>query len=141
MLEKRFDEVGKVGALNIQLEYITDLTNNDKLQCIRFDIQQKNSSTGPSALLDSNEVNELISFLKYVSTNVIIKPPVDPNTEISFTTKYDIQIGCFWQSGSGWNLFVRTDSNNPGTETDIQQSDINTVLKLFRLSKAQMQRF
>jgi hypothetical protein len=140
ILEKRFDEVGKIGFLNIQIEYITDLTTNDKLQCIRFDIQVPNTTAGPSALLDSDEVNEVISFVKYISTNVITRPPVDPNTEISFTSKYDIQVGCFWQGNTGWTLFLRTDSKNPATETDILQGDINGLLKTLRLATAQIQR-
>ncbi|HTB32194.1 MAG TPA: hypothetical protein VK808_09220 [Bacteroidia bacterium] len=140
ILEKRFDEVGKVGYLNVQIEYITDLTTNDKLQCIRFDIQLTNNTAGPSALLDTNEVNEIISFMKYISANIINRPPVDPNTEISFTSKYNIQVGCFWQSNSGWTLFIRTDSQNPATETDILQSDVNALLKTFRLAKAEIQK-
>ncbi len=138
IIEKRFDEVGKVGNMNIQVEYITDLTVNDKLQCIRFDIQMPNNASGPSALLDSNEVNELISFMKYISSNVITHPPVDPNTEISFTSKYNIEIGCFWQPNNGWTLFFRTDSQNPSTETDFAQADIPALLKTLRLAKAEM---
>jgi hypothetical protein len=140
ILEKRFDEVGKVGFLNIQIEYITDLTTNDKLQCIRFDVQLANNATGPSALLDTNEVNEVISFIKYISSNVINRPPVDPNTEISFTSKYNIQVGCFWQGSNGWTLFIRTDSQSPSTETDILQGDVSALLKTMRLAKAQIQR-
>ena len=98
ILEKRFDEVGKIGNLNIQIEYMSDLNTSDKLQCIRFDIHAGNNNAGPSALLDTNDVNELVSFMKYISTNVTNRPPVDPNTEISFTTQYNIEIGCFWQS-------------------------------------------
>jgi hypothetical protein len=140
ILQKRFDAVGKVGFLNIQIEYITDLTNSDKMQCIRFDIQMENNASGPSVLLDSNEVNELISFMKYISTNVTNRPPVDPNTDISFTSKYNIQIGCFWQVNKGWTLYIRTDASNPATETDILQGDINALLKTFMLAKAQIQK-
>ncbi len=138
IMEKRFDEVGKVGNLNVQIEYLSDLNTSDKLQCIRFDIQANNTSH--SALLDTNDVNELISFMKYLSTNVTNRPAVDPNTEISFTTQYDFQIGCFWQGSNGWVLFLRTDSQAPSTEADINQGDINSVLRIFRLAKAQIQR-
>lgn len=138
-LEKRFDQVGKVGYLNIQIEYISDLANSDKLQCIRFDIQTPNSTVaGPSALLDSNEVNGLISFLKYITANVINRPPVDPNTEISFADKYNLQIGCFWQKNSGWTLYLRTDAENPATETDILQPDIAALLKTLTSAKSEI---
>ena len=139
-LEKRFDEVGKVGLLNIQLEFISDLANSDKMQCIRFDIQMTNGSAGPSALLDSNEANELINFLKYLTTNVTNRPPVDPNTEISFANKYNLQIGCYWQKNSGWTVYLRTDAENPATETDIFQVDIPTLLKTLSLAKSEMQK-
>lgn len=140
-LEKRFDEVGKIGMLNVQIEYITDLNTNDKMQCVRFDIDMKNGSTGPSALLDSNEVNDIIGFLKYITTAVIIKPPVDPNTEISFTTKYNIQVGCFWQSNNGWSVFLRTDAQNPGTEADFFHSDIVAVMNTLRLANTNLHRY
>ena len=139
-LEKRFDEVGKVGLLNIQLEFMSDLTNSDKMQCIRFDIQLVNGSAGSFALLDSNEANELINFLKYITTNVINRPPVDPNTEISFANKYNVQLGCFWQKNNGWTVYIRTDAENPATETDIFQVDIPTLLKTLVLAKSEMQK-
>ncbi len=141
ILEKRFDEVNKIGNLNIQIEYLTDLNTGDKLQCVFFDIQQDNNSAkNHPALLDTNEVNELINFLKYIGANITNRPPVDPNTEISFTTQYNIEIGCYWQKSRGWILFLRTDSQNPATETDFAEGDINSVLRLFRLAKAQIQR-
>jgi hypothetical protein len=122
----------------VQVEYISDLSTNDKTQCVRFDIQQANTVPGPSVLLDSNEVNEIISFLKYISTNVITRPPVNPNTEISFTSKYNICVGCFWQGNNGWTLFLRTDSQNPATETDIAKADISALLKTLRLAKTEL---
>jgi hypothetical protein len=140
ILEKHFDEVGKVGSLNVQLEYLIDLSNNDKLQCIRFDIVNKNNSIGPSALLDSNEVNEIITFLKYLSANVINKRPPHPNTEISITTKYDIQVGCYSQPGNGWSIFLRTDAKNPTTETEINWSDVDYLIKTLALAKTRMER-
>lgn len=139
-LEKRFDEVGKISSLNIQLEYISDLSNSDKIQCIRFDVQMPNNATGPSALLDTNEVNELLHFLNYISTNVINRPPVDPNTEISFADKYNLQIGCYWQKNNGWTLFIRTDGADPATETDIAQIDIPQLIKTLTLAKSEIQK-
>ncbi len=140
ILEKRFDEVGKVGSLNIQIEYITDLTNSDKMQCIRFDIQNTDNSAGPSALLDSNEVNEILNFLKYITTNVTNRPPVDPNTEISFTGKFNMQVGCYWQKNNGWILFLRTDAQNPATETTIMQPDMGSLVKILELAKIEIQK-
>ncbi len=140
ILEKRFDEVGKVGSLNVQLEYITDLSKGDKLQCIRFDIVNKNNTIGPSALLDSNEANEIITFLKYISVNVINKRPAHPNTEISVTTKYDIQVGCYSQPGNGWSIFLRTDSQNSTTETEINWADVDYLIKTLTLAKTRMDR-
>jgi hypothetical protein len=140
ILEKRFDEINKIGNLNIQLEYITDLTNRDKLQCVRFDIQPGENVSGSSALLDTNEVNEIISFLVYISNNVTNRPPVDPNTEISFTGKYNMQIGCFWQKNNGWILFLRTDAQNAATESDIPQLQIPVLLKDLNLAKAEIQK-
>jgi len=140
-LEKRFDEIGKVGFLNIQLEYISDLTNGDKMQCIRFDVQLANTTaTGPSAVLDSNEANGLLGFLKYITTNVINRPPVDPNTEISFTDNYNMEIGCFWQKNSGWTVYLRTSADNPATETDIYQVDINGLIRTLTLAKTEMKK-
>jgi hypothetical protein len=140
-IEKRFDEVGKVGYLNIQIEYITDLNNSDKAQCIRFDIQLAGSNaTGPSALLDSNEVTGLLQFLKYINNNVTKHPPADPNTEISYTDTYDLQIGCFWQKSSGWTVFIRTIADNPSTETAIYQADINGLIRTLELAKTEMKK-
>jgi len=138
ILEKRFDQIGKVGYLNIQIEYLSDLSTNEKIQCVRFDIQQVNTASGPSVLLDSNEVNEIISFLKYISSNIITRPPVDPNTEISFTSKYNIGVGCFWQGSNNWTLFIRADAQNPATETDIAKPDIAALLKTLRLAKSEL---
>lgn len=138
LLEKRFDEVGTVETLNIQLEYISDLTNSDKLQCLRFDIQLPNNPVESTALLDTNEVNDLINFLKYISASVIKHPPADPNTEISFTDKYNLQIGCYWQKNNGWVLYLRIDAGNPTTETDISNSNIPTLLKTLVLGKSEM---
>jgi hypothetical protein len=140
ILEKRFNEVGKVGQLNIQVEYITDLTNRDKMQGIRFDVQLTDNGSGPSAILDSNEVNEILNFLNYISANVTNRPPVDPNTEISFTGKYNLQVGCFWQKNNGWTLFLRTDAQNPATETDIMQTDVGSLLKTLHLAKSEIER-
>jgi hypothetical protein len=140
ILEKRFDEINKIGNLNIQLEYLTDLTNRDKMECIRFDIQPGENVSGPSALLDTNEVNEIISFLVYISNNVTNCPPVDPNTEISFTGKYNMQVGCFWQKNNGWTLFLRTDAQNAATEADIPQLDIPVLLKDLNLAKSEIKK-
>jgi len=140
ILEKRFDEVGKVGMLNIQVEYISDLSNNDKMRCIRFDIQAGDNTSGPSALLDSNEANEIISFLNSINANVMNHSPVDPNTEISYTTTYNIQVGCFWQKNNGWVLFMRIDSQNPATETGFSQSDLGLLLKTLTTAKTEIQK-
>lgn len=140
ILEKRFDEVGKVGYLNVQIEYVNDLSNNDKIQCVRFDIQLANNSAGPSALLDTDEVNGLLAFLKNIRENVIKQPPADPNTDISFTDKYNFQIGCFWQKANGWILYLRTESENPATETDIYQNDIEGFEKILNLAESDIRK-
>jgi hypothetical protein len=138
ILEKRFDEVNRINQVNIQLEYITDLSNHDKMACIRFDIQVPNNSSGPSALLDSNETNGLINFLKYITANVTQRAPVDPNTEISITNKYNLQIGCYWQKNSGWIVYIRTEADNSQTETDISQADIPALLKTLTLAVSEI---
>ncbi len=76
VLQKRFDKIGKVGTLTIQAEYITDLTTGDKMPCIRFDVSGADNLSGHYAMLDTNEVNELISFLKYITTNITPRPPI-----------------------------------------------------------------
>lgn len=140
ILEKRFDEVGKISTVNIQVEYLSDLSNSDKMQCIRFDIQPPNNAPGTSStLLDSTEANGLISFLKYISDKVISNIPTNPNTEISVTDKYNFQIGCYWQKNSGWILYLRTDAENPETEADISQPNIAAFLKLLTLAKSEIQ--
>lgn len=140
VLEKRFDDVGKVGYLNVQVEYISDLTSSDKIQCVRFDIELTNNTPGPSAILDTNEVNGLLSFLNYITTKVTNHPPVDPNTDISYTDKYNFQIGCFWQKSNGWTLYLRTESENPVTETDILQADVAGLVKILNLAKSEIQK-
>lgn len=140
IIEKRYDEVGKMGNLNVQVEYLTDITAGNKLQCIRFDIQMENNPNGPYALLDTNEVNELLSFIKYVTANVTNRPPVDPNTEFNFTTKYDVQVGCYWKGNNGWLVFIRTDSQDASTEVDFGQRDVNGLIALLRDSKSQLQK-
>lgn len=129
VLQKRFDEVDKIDYLNIQLEYISDLSNNDKMKCLRFDIQVPNNSAGPSAMLDSGEVNELLNFLNYITTNVVNRPPADPNTEISYTDKYNLLIGCYWQKNNGWILYLRTNAQDPTTEIDINAPKIQVLFK------------
>ena len=138
ILEKRFDEIGKVNQLNIQLEFISDLSNSEKMVCLRFDIQLPNNSTGPSALLDSAEVNGLIKFLKYITDNVTKTAPANPNTEISTTDKYNLQIGCYWEKSNGWIVYIRTDADNPSTETDIPQASIPSLLKTLTLGVSEM---
>ena len=138
ILEKRFDEIGKLGTLNIQIEYIKDLTTHDKIQCVRFDIESPNNLTG-TALLDTNEVNEVIGFIKYISGAVINHPPVDPNTEISFTSKYNVQLGCYWQSNNGWILFLRTEADNQSVEANLSDKDINSFLRALGIAKSQIQ--
>jgi hypothetical protein len=140
ILEKRFDEVGKVGFLNIQIEYMYDLTTSDKMQCIRFDIQLANGTSGPSALLDSNEVNGILRFLNYINMDITNRPPVDPNTEVSYTDAYNLQIGCFWQKANGWVVYLRTDAENPATETDIMHLDVPALSKTLILAKSELQR-
>ena len=140
VLEKRFDEVGKVGYLNVQIEYVTDLTSSDKMQCVRFDIELTNNTAGPSALLDTNEVNGLLSFLGYITSKVTNHPPVDPNTDISFTDKYNFQIGCFWQKNNGWTLYLRTETENPATETDVFQADVPGLIKILNLAKSDIEK-
>ena len=129
ILQKRFDEIDKVDNLNIQIEYITDLSKNDKMKCLRFDIQIPNNTTDLSALLDSGEVNEVINFLNYITANVTNRPPADPNTEVSYTDKYNLLIGCYWQKNTGWILYLRTDAQNASSETDISSSKIQLLLK------------
>jgi|GEM_PF-5620891 len=129
ILQKRFDEIDKIDNLNIQVEYISDQSNNDKMKCLRFDIQMPNNTAGLSALLDSGEVDELIKFLNYITANIINRPPADPNTEISYTDKYNLLIGCYWQKNTGWILYLRTDAQNTATETDIDPPKIQAFLK------------
>jgi len=139
ILEKRFDEIGKLGTLNIQIEYITDLTTHDKMQCVRFDVESPANNMIGTALLDTNEVNEVIGFVKYISGAVIKHPPVDPNTEISFTSKYDVQVGCYWRANNGWILFLRTEANNPSVEANISDKDVNSFLRALGIAKSQIQ--
>ncbi len=141
ILEKRYDQVGKIGHLNVQLEYLKDIGSSEKMQCIRFDIQSQNNVPGPSALLDSNEVNGIISFLKFINTSVVTRPPVDPNTEISFTTKYNVQIGCYWQATRGWIIFLRTDTDSPSSEAEFALADMNSLQKTLNLAVEQMKRY
>ncbi len=130
ILQKRFNEIDKIDNLNIQVEYISDQSNNDKMKCLRFDIQEPNSTAVSfSALLDSGEVDELIKFLNYITTNITNRPPADPNTEISYTDKYNLLIGCYWQKNTGWILYLRTDAQNTATETDIDPPKIQVLLK------------
>jgi hypothetical protein len=140
VIEKRFDEVGKVGYLNVQIEYISDLTTSDKMQCVRFDVQLANNTPGPSALLDTAEVSGLLSFLNYITAKVINHPPVDPNTDISFTDKYNFQIGTYWQKTNGWTVYLRTESENPSTETDIFQADVAGFIKILNVAKTDIQK-
>jgi hypothetical protein len=142
VIEKRYDEVGKVGFVTVQIAYITDLTNSDKMECIDLDFQPPPNTTGQqvSGLLDTNQINGLLTFVNYITSKVTTHPPVDPNTEISFTDKYDFQIGCFWKKGAGWILFLQMDSQKPSTETDIYQADIAGFVKIMNLAKTEIQK-
>jgi hypothetical protein len=108
LIQKEYIKVGKFNRqLDIDILNITDINSNEKISGLKFELEvySKFGNSTKNAFVDKDEVEDIIKTLEFIQKNTFKSIP--PNyTELSFTSRSGMQIGCYYSKGK-WTAFTK----------------------------------
>jgi len=134
VIQKEYFRITTFRGLAIAVEYITDLTSNQKLSALDFEFTTggDNSET-VSTLLDPDEVDALLAFFQNMQDNISKSAAPKNYTEYSYITKSGLQAGCYWNNG--WKTYLKVDNENSKTDVELGKDDMPVFISFIRQAK------
>lgn len=107
LIQKEYIEIGELMEVEIQVLKVDDLLSSDSIQSVRlkYTATDKYSKSSKIAVLDSDEVSDLLKALDYL-LNEIVGSSVENYTEIIFQSRGGFETGCFYSKGS-WSYYIK----------------------------------
>lgn len=123
IIQKEFIDLGKVksedawGTFSIYVVIYTDLVTNNSYTAVIFE----NISRNLRAILDSDEIDELIMSIKMLQEKVFLKIPTN-YTEVDYSSRSGFNVGCYWKKEtSTWDPYIKFDKSDDDTYFFIDQ--------------------
>lgn len=136
LLKREFVDVGEVNGAKIQVLYITDMSDNQKISCVRFE-QERYGERTRIATIDSDELDGLIKALKIMQEKVFATTPTT-YTEVEFKSRGDFEAGCYF-SGDEWSVYISIDRYAlSGKNIKIYRERFAEFIGLLEQAKAKM---
>jgi len=136
LIQKEFILIGEIKGCKIQVMTVSDLINNASIKSLRFEYKDKYVSGTKIAVLDSDEVDGLITSIKIMQSKIL---PTTPSnyTEVSYTSRGGFQTGCYISKGA-WSPFVKLEKFDSNSYVLIDTNDLQPLLLLIEQAKAKM---
>ena len=135
LIEKRFDNVGKLKLMEVQVLTFTDLISNAKISGVRFEMQTatRYSTDTKTAFLDQDEVDGLIKSINALKTKVF-NTTKDAYTEVTFRSRSGFEAGCYFSDGK-WTTYVKLERFDKNSQAFMKPEDFDELLSLLQLAK------
>ena len=148
ILEKEFVEIGKVQTkslnknklLTIQVLNITDLSTDKKTSALRFQYYyiSQVSTDEKVAIIDPDEINDLINFFRMVDKNYLNTKPKN-YTEVTYYSRGGFKTGCYFSTEKQeWELFMQLEKYDSMSKIYFKAESISNIYGLLLLVKTQI---
>ncbi len=143
-IEKEYYSLGKIDKAEVTVLKVTDLTSNQSLYGLHFQLANYSVSTGSgtvyNATLDEDEIDGLIAAFRYIDENVFRTKPGN-TTEFNYTSRGDFKAGCFWTARERkWRIYLQLDKYRLGSNIGLEsKDDLKELIKIFENSTKKIQ--
>jgi hypothetical protein len=140
VIQREYVNISKLKNLSIVVEYVTDLSNNQKLSAVdmEYDITASGEEKGSSVstLLDPDEADGLIAFIQNLQDNIIKAAAPKNYTEYSYQTLSGFEAGCYWNNA--WKIYIKIDVSDDKTTMELDKDDLTAFVSFIKQAKAKL---
>jgi hypothetical protein len=135
VVQKEYLKITTFKNVAIVVEYITDLTSNQKLSALdlEFSTSGENAET-VSTMLDPDEVDGLLAFLQNIQDNITKAAAPKNYTEYTYLTKSGMEAGCYFDKT--WKTYIRIDKDDSKTNVELEKDDLVGFVSFVRQAKS-----
>lgn len=135
VIQKEYLKITTFKNIAIVVEYVTDVTNNQKLSALdlEFSTTGENSET-ISTMLDPDEVDGLLAFLQNVQDNIAKAAAPKNYTEYTYVSKSGMEAGCYFDKV--WKTYIRIDKDDSKTNVELEKDDLVSFISFVRQAKS-----
>lgn len=138
LIAREFIDVGTLKTAKIKVVNYTNLVSGDSVSALRFEYKVSGSYSSDTkiAVLDSDEIDGLISSIKMISEDVLVTSPVN-YTEVTYKSRSGFQAGCFGTNGD-WSIYLKLEEHDGKSYVFLKKDDILELLVLMEKARSLM---
>lgn len=143
LIQKEFNEVGKVSGNEITVLKIKDLNSNETISSVRFKNTSYSSTFGEEEYLNSIDKEELdgliISVKKLIDEVIKTEPSV--YSEVVYRSVSGFSLGAFYRNEAkkkGWVPFLKVDKYKSKSFSTLNDDNLIEILALLEKAKEMM---
>jgi len=135
VIQKEFNKITVFKEVAISVEYVTDLTSNQKLSALDLEMSTKGDNAETvSTMLDPDEVDGLLAFLQNVQDNIAKAAAPKNPMEYTYLSKSGMEAGCYWGE-KAWKTYIRIDKDDSKTNVELEKDDLVNFISFVKQAK------
>ena len=138
LFERRFEPVGTVKGVKVEILSIADLISGLKIMGLRFEYYAYASYGGDTktAFLDADEVDGLIKSITMLQSTVFPSTR-DVYTEVTYTSRGGFSAGAYY-ANKQWTAFVKLEKYDSRSQVTMKPEDFGELLTFLQQAKAKL---
>lgn len=138
LFEKRFEPIGTVKGVKIEIYTLTDLVVGTKISGLRIeaDVYASYGSSTKTAVLDADEIDGLIKSIMLMQSDVF-PTTKDVYTEIKYQSRGGFEAGAYY-ADKKWTAFLKLEKYDSHSMVDMKPESFGELLTVLQKAKEKL---